>query len=503
MGIEDHKKLEEKGSEFRRARGVLERLSETPDVAQHVKDVMKLVRVSKKYKGEAFDVEVLSKGFSGYLKVMRTVEDAAAQSIGSKRGQSFVRGLKMKTGPFLLELSRARTCREHFTDDELALLAAVQRNATAFSRGDGGGCDVTVPVDELNPDHAIPVLAIDADLQCEQLWSRAKSKTAKKSGFYRTDYLETATTHLKREMFFHAKAFVSSQIYPIFVFDGKAPPEKAAKYRKYAKRDERLEERIAKCNKQIADCVELGIPVSDHIAEEKRKLFMQAERIPRGVKGEIRTLLKSMGLPVVQADGEADPFCVFLERIGVVDGVYTTDSDVLVHGARHRFKTFSAQFVEEDAARGITPHMQAVLSGTSREKLLEITDLSTEQYRDVCILAGCDYNDKIPKYAMVSAYKDMLQLGSLERILEERFAGADTACLNVDACRRLFDRKEYKLDPDELYVSSTVLETSGVQHLADLGFAQQAATLSLDIAVLEDRAKHIVVPERFLSNEAS
>ena len=91
----------------------------------------------------------------------------------------------------------------------------------------------------------------------------------------------------------------------------------------------------------------------------------------------------------------------------------------------------------------------------------------------------------------------------LERILEERFAGADTACLNVDACRRLFDRKEYKLDPDELYVSSTVLETSGVQHLADLGFAQQAATLSLDIAVLEDRAKHIVVPERFLSNEAS
>ena len=56
---------------------------------------------------------------------------------------------------------------------------------------------------------------------------------------------------------------------------------------------------------------------------------MALERLSKRVEA----LFKSLGLPVVQAPGEAEAMCAALQRQGLVHACATKDSDVLVMGA--------------------------------------------------------------------------------------------------------------------------------------------------------------------------
>ena len=58
-------------------------------------------------------------------------------------------------------------------------------------------------------------------------------------------------------------------------------------------------------------------------------------------------------------------------------------------------------------------------------------------------------------------------------------------------------RKEYKLNPEELYTNSTVLQTSGIEYLSELGFGQEASTLLLKLEGLEERARLISIPPEY------
>ena len=51
-------------------------------------------------------------------------------------------------------------------------------------------------------------------------------------------------------------------------------------------------------------------------------------------KNDAMTMLRLMGVPVIQAPGEAEAQCSYLNRIGKVDAVCTEDTDSIVFGTQ-------------------------------------------------------------------------------------------------------------------------------------------------------------------------
>ena len=103
------------------------------------------------------------------------------------------------------------------------------------------------------------------------------------------------------------------------------------------------------------------------------------------------TMLRLMGVPVIQAPGEAQAQCSYLNKVGKIDAVCTEDTDSLVFGT-------------QILIREINNKKQPVCEVT-RQKVLNGLDLTEDEFIDMCILCGCDYASKIEGIGPVKAYK--------------------------------------------------------------------------------------------------
>jgi flap endonuclease-1 len=113
-----------------------------------------------------------------------------------------------------------------------------------------------------------------------------------------------------------------------------------------------------------------------------------------------------MGLPVVQAESEAEAQCSELVRHGKAWAVATEDMDALTFGSPIllRHLTFSAA-----AKRPVAEyHIDRVLAALG---------LTMDQFIDLCILLGCDYTGKIPGIGPQKAFEGIKAHGSIEGLI--------------------------------------------------------------------------------------
>ena len=89
-------------------------------------------------------------------------------------------------------------------------------------------------------------------------------------------------------------------------------------------------------------------------------------------------LLQYMGIPYIQAAGEAEVLCAELCRRGIVDAVGSADLDCIANGAKILVKNLGTdkECIEINHA-----------------KVLQLTGFSNSEFIDLCILLGCDYVD--------------------------------------------------------------------------------------------------------------
>jgi flap endonuclease-1 len=153
-------------------------------------------------------------------------------------------------------------------------------------------------------------------------------------------------------------------IMPIYVFDGK-PPDfklKVIQNRREIKRNayEKLLEDLSK--------------------EDKIKYFKRTVSISKKQIDECKQLLDLMGIPYVQAPQEADSQCAQLVKSGIAIGVLTEDMDILTFGAS----------IYRNLTSFKKDHIQLNL-----DDILTSLNLTYEQFVELCILFGCDYNDQL------------------------------------------------------------------------------------------------------------
>lgn len=109
--------------------------------------------------------------------------------------------------------------------------------------------------------------------------------------------------------------------------------------------------------------------------------------------------LKAEGVSYIVAPYEADAQMAYMERISLVDGILTEDSDLLVFGCRNvLFKLDTSENTVVSISRADFASLVSPSGGIS---LLGWSDV---QFRAMAILSGCDYLPSIPGIGLKTAW---------------------------------------------------------------------------------------------------
>ena len=218
-------------------------------------------------------------------------------------------------------------------------------------------------------------LAIDASMSLYHFLSAIRTgpdaQNLTNSNNEATSHLQGFATRVLRLLEAGAK--------PVFVFDGKPPQLKAKELAQRREAKAKAEEVV---KEKRAD--------EDASPEEVRKAASAATRVTRKHNDDVKRLLRLMGAPVVEAEGEAEAFCCALVHAGTCDYVVTDDTDATTFSSyysqntprivKNLFDTEGARLKEKRPAYEID--VATVLSSLQ---------LSREAYVDFCVLCGCDY----------------------------------------------------------------------------------------------------------------
>ncbi|KAL9000851.1 MAG: hypothetical protein Q9169_000606 [Polycauliona sp. 2 TL-2023] len=181
---------------------------------------------------------------------------------------------------------------------------------------------------------------------------------------------------------------------PYLVFDGDYLPSKAAT------EQERATKR--KASKQLGlELHRLGKISQAHLELQK------AIDVTPEMARQLIEALKLEGVQYVVAPYEADAQLAYLEQLGIIQGILSEDSDLLVFGAK-RLLTKLEQFGDciEINRSDFTSCREISLGGWT-----------SAEFRRMAILSGCDYLANINKMGLKTAYRLVRKHKKIEKIL--------------------------------------------------------------------------------------
>src|SRR3990172_2171802 len=219
------------------------------------------------------------------------------------------------------------------------------------------------------------------------------------------------------------------KVKPVFVFDGSAPEEKSETKKQRRKiRDEYHIKATEIKNKMQKE------GNKSELLQQYLKYNSASVNITLQDNAIARDLLSLMGIPWLNAVGEAEKSCSWLCKKGYVDGVITSDSDVIAYGCPVLIRDFRKGSQE--------------CSIIFIERLLNELSLDYPQLLDFCIMCGTDYNTNITRIGPEKAYNLIIEYESIDKL------PMDTAVLKYSKVRELFnietdDVREILANPKE------------------------------------------------------
>lgn len=246
-------------------------------------------------------------------------------------------------------------------------------------------------------------------------------------------------------------------IHPIFIFEGKAPPEKAPAQEERRIQRQRMTDKTEMMENDLNLYIQNGTltPFLNEVwnklksksksllknkALTKSKIYIDVESIKEEIErrkryeiiitlediSNLKELLNIMGVSWIQSKGEAETDCVTLFYDNCIDYIVSEDTDVLAY--------FDPKNSEKEL-KVINNFNTTDLTFTqlSKNKILNNLNLTSESFRDFCIMCGTDYNKNIPRVGVETAYKFITKMQCIENV------PLDTSILNYKRVRKIFE----------------------------------------------------------------
>ena len=211
--------------------------------------------------------------------------------------------------------------------------------------------------------------------------------------------------------------FFEHDLTPIFVFDGAVTELK----------DNEVEKRREQ-REQYEDDLEAARERGDSIAVAR--LESRTQRLTETIIDTTRELLELLDVPVVDAPAEGEAQCAHMARQDVVDYAGTEDYDALLFGAPLTLRQLTS--------KGDPERMDL-------DATLDRHGLTWEQFVDVAILCGTDFNAGVSGIGPKTAVSLLTEHGDLFAALEARGEEIEHA----DRIQQLFlDPAVVDVDPE-------------------------------------------------------
>ena len=180
-------------------------------------------------------------------------------------------------------------------------------------------------------------------------------------------------------------------IRPAWVFDGKPPDLK-----KRVLDERKKKKQSAETSK--SEAVETGD------FDKALKFANQSVKITTQMLDDAKRLVKLLGLPMIEAPGEAEAQCSILAKAGKVYAVASEDLDCLTFGAPKLLRNFTSK--------------DEPVTEIKLELVLKGLNLTMDSFIDLCILCGCDYTDNIDGIGAVKASKLICDYKNIEGVIK-------------------------------------------------------------------------------------
>lgn len=183
---------------------------------------------------------------------------------------------------------------------------------------------------------------------------------------------------LMENMYLFISILKSYKIIPIFIFDGKPPPEKndLLKLRRLEKKE--AEQKYLQLDKIINQEKGIELDEKNEIKTEMERLKKQFIRLRDDDIKKIKNLFDAYGVNYYDANGEADKLCAYLVNIGKAWGCFSDDMDMFLYGCSYVLRHLS-----------LLNHTAILYNKSSILNDLEMTEID---FREIMVLSGTDYN---------------------------------------------------------------------------------------------------------------
>lgn len=191
---------------------------------------------------------------------------------------------------------------------------------------------------------------------------------------------------LLENMYLFISIFKKYNITPVFIFDGKPPPEKkdVLEQRKTDKKnaEEKFQQLQQKCEELEETQAAAGAAASQsailELKTEMDELKKQFIRIKDSEFSLVKQLMTAYGIMYIESMGEADQLCSYLVKHNYAWACVSDDMDMFLYGCPRVLRHVNLI------------HHTAMLYDTMR--ILKDLNINLKTFKEILVLSGTDYN---------------------------------------------------------------------------------------------------------------